>query len=198
MQEYEKMSLAELMNKAFGAVIDWEDDNCFNVPVGAFEKSKPVLQFAKIEKIEDPNVASGFRKVNTDHINLPRYGTTKAAAFDLQCLDSITIQPKSSAIMETGLRAKIPNGYSLLFWSRSGLSAKQGIEKGAGLIDSDFLLPLKVILFNHSDRPVMFKAGDRVVQAILLKTEQAEIQWGEFPEYDDESDRVGGLGSTGT
>jgi dUTP pyrophosphatase len=148
-------------------------------------KIKPVLQFAKVTD------------VNTEHINLPKYGTTKAAAFDLQCLDNVTIQPKSHAMMETGLRAKIPGGYSLLFWSRSGLSAKQGVEKGAGLIDSDFLLPLKVILFNHSDRPVMFKAGDRVVQAILLKVEQAEIQWGEFPEYDDESDRVGGIGHTG-
>jgi dUTP pyrophosphatase len=155
------------------------------------QKTRPVLQFAKIECRDNGD------EVNTDHINLPKYGTTKAAAFDLQCLDSITIQPKSHAIMETGLRAKIPEGYSLLLWSRSGLSAKQGIEKGAGLLDEDFRLQIKVILFNHSDRPVMFKAGDRVVQAILLKTEQAEIQWGEFPEYDDESDRVGGLGSTG-
>lgn len=151
----------------------------------AERNQKPVLQFAKVAD------------VNADHINLPKYGTTKAAAFDLQCLDAVTIQAKSHAIIETGLRAKIPAGYSLLFWSRSGLSAKQGIEKGAGLIDSDFFLPLKVILFNHSDRPAMFAAGDRVVQAILLKTQQADIKWGEFPEYDEESDRVDGLGSTG-
>lgn len=151
----------------------------------AERNQKPKLEFTKVAD------------VNTDHINLPKYGTTKAAAFDLQCLESVTILPHSHVIIETGLRAKIPTGYSLLFWSRSGLSAGHGVEKGAGLIDQDFRLPLKVILFNHGDRPVMFSAGDRVVQAILLKTQQADIQWGEFPEYDDESDRMGGLGSTG-
>ncbi len=132
-----------------------------------------------------------------DFIVLPEYKSTKAAAFDLQCPYVECILPGESVIIETGLRVLIPEGYKLEFKSRSGLSAKHGIEKGAGLIDNDYRDELKVILFNHSDKAFCINAGDRVVQAEIVEYVQSENEWGEVPLIDEESNRRGGIGSTG-
>lgn len=132
-----------------------------------------------------------------EFIKLPEYKTTKAAAFDLQTMESKTIQPGHWSILRSGLRVHIPDGYKLEFKSRSGLSAKQGIEKGAGLIDSDYRDELKIVLFNHGHLPVMLTEGDRVVQAEISESIQATIEWGGVALIDEESDRRGGLGHTG-
>ena len=130
-------------------------------------------------------------------IKLPEYKTAKAAAFDLQSPIYATIPARSRIIINIELRVLIPAGYKVEFKSRSGLSAKLGVEKGAGLIDEDFRDSLMVILYNHSDKAVEIDEGDRVAQAELVEYTQGNIEWGVVPLVDEESDRRGGLGSTG-
>lgn len=132
-----------------------------------------------------------------DVVQLPEYKTFLAAAFDLQASKNTTILPNSKEVIGTGLRVLIPRGYYARIESRSGLSAKFSIEKGAGIIDADYCDEWKIILHNHSSRPFHVVAGDRVAQAIIAPCVQACLKWGTVPDKHPESNRTGGLGSTG-
>lgn len=132
-----------------------------------------------------------------DCVQLPEYKTFLAAAFDLQASKNTTILPNSKEVIGTGLRVLIPEGYYARIESRSGLSAKFSIEKGAGIIDADYCDEWKIILHNHSNKPFHIIAGDRVAQAIVAPCVQACLKWGEVPDRHPMSNRSGGLGSTG-
>jgi dUTP pyrophosphatase len=132
-----------------------------------------------------------------DSISLPKYQTSLAAAFDIQSAQNVTIPRRDKAIISTGLRALIPEGYYIRIESRSGLSARLNIEKGAGIIDADYCDEWKVILYNHSDSPMHIVVGERIAQAILSPCIQAEPKWGVVPEKHPNSNRLGGFGSTG-
>lgn len=180
-------------------LIDNVLENSYYDSLEASDQEYEFDDFDRYDETPRPKPKLIFQKTDDcpEFIKLPEYKTTKAAAFDLQCMESVTVQPGHWSILRTGLRVKIPNGYKLEFKSRSGLSAKQGIEKGAGLIDADYCDELKVVLFNHSNIPAMFVEGDRVVQAEICESIQANISWGEVPLKDEESNRIGGIGSTG-
>ena len=130
-------------------------------------------------------------------IRLPQYQTTLAAAFDLQAAENVTIPRRDKAVISTGLRALIPSGYYVRIESRSGLSARLNMEKGAGIIDADYCDEWRVILYNHSDSPAHIVVGERIAQAILTPCVQSEFEWGVVPEKHPDSNRSGGFGSTG-
>lgn len=140
-----------------------------------------------------------FQKTDNcpDCVQLPEYKTDLAAAFDLQAANNATILPKSKAVIGTGLRVLIPENFYVRIESRSGLSAKFSMEKGAGIIDADYCDEWKVILYNHSDTTFHVVAGDRIAQAIVAPCIQAYLEWGQVPDKHPESNRNGGFGSTG-
>lgn len=147
-------------------------------------QSIPILTFQKTDNCPDC-------------VELPQYKTDLAAAFDLQAAETRTIPPKSKAIIGTGLRALIPENFYVRIESRSGLSAKRSVEKGAGIIDADYCDEWRVILYNYSDVPFHVIAGDRIAQAIVSPCIQAYLEWGDVPAKHPESNRNGGFGSTG-
>ncbi len=71
------------------------------------------------------------------------------------------------SMVKTGIKVEIPPGLCLLLWDRSGLSAKHGVHRVAGVIDDRYRGQLKVALVNLSHKPYEIKRGDRIAQAIL-------------------------------
>jgi dUTP pyrophosphatase len=57
--------------------------------------------------------------------------------------------------------------FYLKMYSRSGLSFKQGIEVGAGVVDKTFCGEIKINLFNHSNDSFHIKKGDRIGQGVV-------------------------------
>lgn len=78
---------------------------------------------------------------------------------------------------------------------RSGLTWKNSIDVGAGVIDADYRGPIGVILFNHSDLDFEVKAGDRIAQMILERIVTPEVI--EVVDLDATARGDGGFGSTG-
>ena len=73
-----------------------------------------------------------------------------AAGFDLHsCMNSL-IRAKSQGLISTQIAVGIPHGSYGRIAPRSGLALRNGIDVGAGVIDSDYRGELKVLLFNHS------------------------------------------------
>ena len=97
-----------------------------------------------------------------------------AAGHDMYALRDGTIPAQRQMLVDTGIAIGLPKGTYGRLAARSGLASKQGIIVGGGVIDSDYTGEVKVILRNHSDIDYKFKAGDRIVQLIVERTQTSE------------------------
>jgi dUTP pyrophosphatase len=134
---------------------------------------------------------------------IPVRSTNHAAAYDLYTPEDGIINPHNKAIVKTGISIRIPQLPPPLrvfgsMRSRSGLSARNSIEVGAGVIDEDFGGDLCVILYNHSGKDFKYSAGDRIAQLILtpyIAPDVVEVD--ELSELENDNRGTGGFGSTG-
>lgn len=118
------------------------------------------------------------------------------AGQDVYSAETITILPRDSSLIRTGLKIAVPEGSVGLLKSRSGLSVKHKLEVGAGVIDSGYRGEVRVHLYNHSDKPYLVSKGDRVAQLITFKIDLDDYV--ECNDTEHETDRgESGFGSTG-
>lgn len=54
-------------------------------------------------------------------------------------------------------------------FSRSGLVVKNGIEVGAGVIDNQYIGPIKILLRNHGENTFVIKKSDCISQMIIME-----------------------------
>jgi len=101
---------------------------------------------------------------------LPARTTHGSAGYDLSAVDSKTILPTERDLIATGIALQVAA-------SLSELTVRNGINVGAGIIDSDYTGEIKVVLFNHDKvNPFVIKAGDRIAQLVLEKIECPEVK----------------------
>lgn len=139
-------------------------------------------------------------KVDKDVI-LPFYSDGGDACMDICSNQAMTIEPHTTKIVPSGIKAIIPGGYELQIRPRSGISLKTGIRiaNAPGTIDSSYRKEIGVIVENTSDTPFEIKKYDRIAQ--LRLAEVPHIQWeeiseSEFEKYDN-TNRGEGFGSSG-
>ncbi len=132
-----------------------------------------------------------------ENIRTPNYQTNGSAGFDLHANEEKTLLPKSWALIKTGIKIELPQGYELQIRPRSGLALKHGITvlNAPGTIDSDYRGEIGIILFNASEKVFEIKKGDRIAQGIVNKIEVPEIIVVE--ELSKTSRSENGFGSTG-
>lgn len=137
-------------------------------------------------------------------VPLPSYETAGAAGADLRAnlpseerADGLVLAPMMRAIIPTGIRVEIPDGFEMQIRPRSGLAIKHGISlpNTPGTIDSDYRGPLGVILINYGDAPFVIGHGDRIAQAVIGPVIQASYAVVET--LSDTRRGAGGFGSTG-
>ena len=132
---------------------------------------------------------------------IPVYGSAQAAGADLcACLGnggSLVLEPHKRAMVPTGVRIALPEGFEAQVRPRSGLAAKAGITvlNSPGTVDSDYRGEVKVILINHSDEPFVIHDGDRIAQMVIARYESASFEV--VASLDDTQRGEGGFGSTG-
>lgn len=98
---------------------------------------------------------------------IPTKGSEHAAGYDLYSASTGEVPPRGRICINTDIAVKVPYGTYGRVAPRSGLTLKNGIDVGAGVIDADFGGNIGVILFNHTDTPFKFATGDRIAQFIL-------------------------------
>ena len=108
----------------------------------------------------------------------------------------LRLEPGSRALIPTGLFTAIPEGYEIQVRPRSGLALKKGLTvlNTPGTVDASYRNEIGVILINHGLESIWIEDGERIAQFVLCKVEQ--IKW-ETVESLNETDRIGGFGSTG-
>jgi len=131
---------------------------------------------------------------------IPTYGTEQSACFDIYaCIVSrAEIEPNGIVKVPTGLIFDIPEGYSVRLHPRSGLSLNKGLilANCEGIIDSDYIEEIFVLVRNVSSETQYIEHGDRICQGELVENENVvfvEIEECPSPK----TDRDGGFGSTG-
>ena len=135
-------------------------------------------------------------------LGLPAYETSGAAGADLKAnlpdRGEIALEPGARALVPTGLRMAIPEGYEVQVRPRSGLALKHGITlpNSPGTIDSDYRGPLGVIVQNGGTDTFRISHGMRIAQMVLAPVTQANFEVA--VELTETPRGSGGFGSTGT
>ena len=131
-----------------------------------------------------------------EEIPLPRRATAGSAGYDFVSPLEVTVPPGGTALIPTGIRAEMEEGWVLLLFPRSSLGFRHSLRLAntAGVIDSDYAFAkneghIMVKLRNPLPDPVTIGRGDRFCQGIFLPYGTAE-------EEDVLAKRSGGIGST--
>ncbi|KAG6530907.1 deoxyuridine 5'-triphosphate nucleotidohydrolase-like [Zingiber officinale] len=131
----------------------------------------------------------------SDKAVLPSRASPLSAGYDLSSAAAMVVPARGKALIPTHLSIAIPADTYARIAPRSGLTWKNSIDVGAGVIDADYRGPIGVILFNHSDLDFEVKAGDRIAQMILERIVTPDVI--EVVDLDATARGEGGFGSTG-
>ncbi|MDE5664796.1 MAG: dUTP diphosphatase [Duncaniella sp.] len=139
-------------------------------------------------------------KIINDSSNpLPAYETLSSAGMDVRArLESpVTLKPLQRALIPTGLRIQLPQGYECQVRPRSGLALKHGISlvNTPGTIDADYRGEIGIIVINLSDEPYTITNGERIAQLVIK--EYVNVTWEQVDRIDETTRGDGGFGHTG-
>jgi len=131
-------------------------------------------------------------------IGLPRYAYPGDAGMDLESAADIDVAPFERALVPTGLKMEIPEGYAGYIQPRSGISMKTGLTviNTPGLIDSRYRGEIKIPMINLDPHMVVnITKGDRIAQIVFLNVPHVHIE--EVSALDRTERGTGGFGSSG-
>lgn len=144
-------------------------------------------------KQDYPNLKVALLSANA---KMPTRGTAASSGLDVYSPIDFTIPARGDYLLPLDIAFDIPFGWDLSVYNKSGIATKKHLSKGAELIDSDYTGNCHIHLFNHSDEPASFSAGQKVAQLVMR-----EVWMGKL-ELVDSVDKTttrgdGGFGSTG-
>ena len=132
-------------------------------------------------------------------VQLPSYKTSGASGMDLMAFikSSVTVKPKTSFLVPTGLSIAFSEDYEVQIRPRSGLAAKNNISvlNTPGTIDSDYRGEIKVIIYNYGNNDFLINNGDRIAQMVLSPVVKMELE--ETDKLPETLRGEDGFGSTG-
>ncbi len=133
---------------------------------------------------------------------LPAYASAQAAGVDLLAAipaeQPLSLAPGARALVPTGIRIALPEGFEAQVRPRSGLALRFGLTvlNAPGTIDADYRGEVAVILINLGQEPVTIRRGDRIAQLVVAPV--ARLAWEEKHVDTRATARgQGGFGSTG-
>ena len=113
-------------------------------------------------------------------------------------MTSIHLEPNARTLIPSGIKANIPFGWALIFFNKSGISVKKGLMAVGCVIDSGYQGEMHISLVNASNQTVEIKAGEKIIQGILLPVGTVDVDIVNIDDlYQNISSRGdGGFGST--
>jgi dUTP pyrophosphatase len=132
-------------------------------------------------------------------LGLPSYARPGDAGADLVArIGTVVKAGGGRALVPTGIRVAIPEGYAGFVQPRSGLALRRGITvlNTPGLIDAGYRDELGVIVIN-TDPSADFEVrrGDRIAQLVVQRVER--VAFVPVPELPESARGRGGFGHTG-
>ena len=146
-----------------------------------------------------PKMDLKFVKCHPDAVS-PSYNYPTDSGFDLHSILEIVIPPFGRALIPTGLKFDIDEGYELQVRTKSGLAINHGliVLNSPGTVDCGYTGEVQVIVFNTNQTEFIITKGMKVAQAVLSPVVNG--RWVQLMEVENviEKDRGdNGFGSTG-
>ncbi|MDF1585728.1 dUTP diphosphatase [Marinimicrococcus flavescens] len=131
---------------------------------------------------------------------LPAYASAGAAGLDLLAavVEDLVLPPGGRALVPTGIRLALPDGFEAQVRPRSGLALRHGVTvlNAPGTVDADYRGEVGVILANLGSEPFSVRRGERIAQLVVAPV--ARAVWREQEVATAATERgAGGFGSTG-
>ena len=127
---------------------------------------------------------------------MPERAHPTDAGLDLKTPISVSIPPRGSVVIDTGVHVQLPHGTVGILKSKSGLNVKRDITS-EGVIDEGYTGSIVVKLYNnHNFCGRELKAGDKISQLVILPVvipDELKV----VDELDDSERGDSGFGSSG-
>jgi len=132
----------------------------------------------------------------TEHALTLTQETPRSAGHTLRTPYDTTVPARGKYVIRTDLQIELPGGCYGRIAPIKNLAKFQHISTGAGVIDTDFLGNLNLVLSNNSNYPYNISRGDKIATIISEKIYYPELYL--LGNLDDTNRRVArGFGSTG-
>lgn len=107
----------------------------------------------------------------------PIYAKAGDAGCDLRSTADLVLKAGDRALIKTGIKIAMPDGYVGLVHPRSGLAAKHGITvlNTPGTVDAGYRGEIMVTLYNSSKEDFPISRGDRIAQLLFQQVERARF-----------------------
>lgn len=134
-------------------------------------------------------------------LELPSHATEQSAGMDLRAAVSedepIELGPGERALVPTGFKMALPEGYEAQVRPRSGLALERGVTvlNAPGTIDADYRGEVGVILINHGEETYLVRRGERIAQMVVAP--HAHVAWQRRETLAETERGEGGFGHTG-
>ena len=125
---------------------------------------------------------------------MPERAHATDAGADLRTPHDVTVMPRGSVVIDTGVHIELPPNTVGMLKSKSGLNVKYGITS-EGVIDVGYTGSIRVKLYNNSDKAYELKAGDKISQLVVMPILTPSFEL--VDELEDTERGNGGFGSTG-
>ncbi len=157
-----------------------------------------IAKFSRVSEAEYRKAVGDAKDpLPREEIPLPRRSTKGSAGYDFVSPVDTVIPAGGKAVIPTGIRCEMQEGWVLMIFPRSGMGFKHQtrLSNTVGIIDRDYAFAeneghILVSLRNPLDHELLIFKGDRFCQGIFLPYGLAE-------EEEQTGVRRGGLGSTG-
>ena len=135
-------------------------------------------------------------------VKTPERGTSKSAGVDFfipNVFKTEVLQPGDWINIPSGIHVRVPEGYGFIAFNKSGVAVNKQLQVGACVIDEDYQGEVHLHVTNIGMEPTTLRAGEKLVQFILLPVSYLDIEVVDLEElYTAETQRgTGAFGSTG-
>ncbi len=113
---------------------------------------------------------------------------------------TISLEPRRSCVIPSGIKVNCPEGYALIAFNKSGIAVKKSLHVGACVVDHGYQGEVHINLTNVGVESIALEPGDKVVQFVLLPLGDPTVEEvSEEDLYSEVSSRgEGKFGSSGT
>lgn len=104
----------------------------------------------------------------SNNAKIPTIGSIGSAGIDFYTPVNCVIKPWGDLNIPLDISIKIPKNYCMVMKEKSGVSLNKKLHIGACVIDSDYRGNIHAHFFNNSNKKVIFKKGDKIIQGIII------------------------------
>ena len=137
--------------------------------------STEALKYIKVRKIKSPSRAHPIdagidfyvpEGINVDTFNEKCSVTGHYLSYEIDDDSNITkffLLPGQSALIPSGIKLCVPEGYALIFTNKSGVASKKHLIVGASTVDCGYEGECHLNIHNIGTEAVEVSAGDKLV-----------------------------------